>query len=74
MDLPTILAKITGVVLLIWTIFSIYKHFLLSKKEKVKTNKQNDGQSVSEQFLNTGLLYLWLAFMTVFSIGMIVNN
>jgi len=74
MDLPTILAKITGVVLLIWTLYSIYKHFLLNKKEKIKTNKQSEEQSVSEQFLNTSLLYLWLAFMTVFSIGMIVNN
>ncbi len=73
MDLPTILAKLSGVVLLIWTLFSIYKHFN-SKKERLKTNKQTEGQSVSEQFLNTGLLYLWLAFMTVFSIGMIVNN
>ncbi|HEX3019048.1 MAG TPA: hypothetical protein VHP36_02045 [Chitinispirillaceae bacterium] len=73
MDLPTILAKITGVVLLIWTIFSIYKHFN-TKNVKIKTNKHSEGQSISEQFLNTGLLYLWLAFMMVFSIGMIVNN
>jgi hypothetical protein len=74
MELPTILAKITGVILLIWTLFSIYKHFFLIKKGQPKTDKKNEGQSVSEQFLNTSLLYLWLAFMTVFSIGMIVNN
>lgn len=73
MDLPTILAKLSGVVLLIWTLFSIYKHFN-NKKERLKADKKTEGQSVSEQFLNTGLLYLWLAFMTVFSIGMIVNN
>jgi hypothetical protein len=29
---------------------------------------------VSEQILNNILLYLWLAFMLVFSTGMIVNN
>lgn len=73
MDLPTILVKITGTVLLIWTMFSTYKHFN-SKKNKVKPSKQDNGQSVSEQFLNTGLLYLWLLFMIVFSVGMIVNN
>jgi len=73
MDLPTILAKITGAVLLIWTLFSTYKHFN-NKKLKERPVKQSESQSVSEQFLNTGLLYLWLLFMIVFSIGMMVNN
>lgn len=73
MDLPTILAKITGLVLLIWTLFSTYKHFN-TKKIKAKTVKSNENQSVTEQFLNTGLLYLWLLFMIIFSSGMIINN
>ena len=72
MDLSTILVKITGSVFLIWTIFSIYKHF---RERKIsQQNKKEDTQSVSEQILNNILLYLWLAFMLAFSIGMIVNN
>lgn len=73
MELSTILIKITGVILLIWTLYSIYRHF----REKQVANKAaatGEVQSVSEQILNNILLYLWLAFMVVFSIGMIVNN
>jgi threonine/homoserine/homoserine lactone efflux protein len=73
MELSTILIKITGVVLLIWTIYSIYRH-VREKQAAAKAAKPGEVQSVSEQILNNILLYLWLAFMVVFSIGMIVNN
>lgn len=73
MDLSTILIKITGFVFLIWTSFSIYKHVKEKRLIAKKSNKE-EVQSVTEQFLNNILLYLWLAFMLVFSTGMIVNN
>ena len=73
MDLSTILVKIAGVILLIWTLYSIYRHFR-DRRKIVKNVKPGEVQSVSEQILNNILLYLWLAFMVVFSIGMIVNN
>jgi len=72
MLLSTILVKIVGGVFLVWTIFSIYKHFKTIKKP-ANTSKENK-QSSSEQFLNNALLYLWLTFMIVFSVGMMVNN
>jgi hypothetical protein len=72
MDLSTILVKIAGGVFLIWTLFSIYKHF---KDHKInQQNKKEEVQSLSEQILNNILLYLWLLFMIAFSVGMIVNN
>ena len=72
MDLSTILVKIAGAVFLIWTLFSIYKHF---REKKINQQKNNEeAQSISEQILNNILLYLWFAFMLAFSIGMIVNN
>ncbi len=72
MDLSTILVKIVGATFLIWTLFSIYKHF--RDKNLNQQNKKEEVQSISEQILNNLLLYLWLAFMLVFSTGMIVNN
>jgi len=71
MDLSAILAKITGTIFLVWTLFSIYKH--VKQQQKINSAKQ-EVQSVSEQILNNILLYLWLAFMIIFSTGMIVNN
>jgi Na+/melibiose symporter-like transporter len=68
MQLSTIIVKIVGLLLLVWTIRSIVKHL----KER-KTSGQSE-QSITEQLLNNVLLYLWLAFMTVFSVGMMVNN
>ena len=73
MDLSTILIKITGVILLIWTLYSIYRH-VREKQQAIKSAPAGEVQSVSEQILNNILLYLWLAFMIVFSIGMFVNN
>ncbi len=71
MDTPAILIKITGVVLFLLTIRSIYKHV---KDKRAKRGKEKQPQSVSEQFLNGLLLYVWLAFMTAFSLGMFFNN
>jgi hypothetical protein len=68
MPLPTILAKITGVILLGFTLRSLYKHII-----GLKTTKNTD-QSRTELLLNNTLLYVWLLFMTAFSIGLIVNN
>jgi len=72
MDLPTILIRVTGLILLLWTMRSIYKH--VREKITARTIKKDEVQSVSEQVLNSILLYLWLAFMLTFSIGMMVNN
>ena len=72
MDIPKILINITGLILLIWTIRSIYIH--IKEKKRKKSEASAEEQSVSEQILNNILLYLWLAFMIVFSTGMILNN
>ncbi|MBD3315953.1 MAG: hypothetical protein GF344_09215 [Chitinivibrionales bacterium] len=72
MDWPVMLARIAGVVLLGWTVWSIVKH-VRERSEAVKSGQQ-EPQSISEQLLNNLLLYLWLLFMLVFSVGMIVNN
>jgi threonine/homoserine/homoserine lactone efflux protein len=73
MDLSTVLIKIAGVVLLIWTLYSIYRH-VRERQKTIRSAKPGETQSVSEQILNNILLYLWLAFMIVFSIGMVVTN
>ncbi len=73
MDLASVLIKIAGFVLLVWTLYSIYRH-VREKRAAMKSAKAGEVQSISEQILNNILLYLWLAFMLVFSIGMIVNN
>jgi Na+/melibiose symporter-like transporter len=72
MDLAAILAKITGAIFLVWTLFSIYKH--VREAQKASNSANAEVQSISEQILNNILLYLWLAFMVIFSTGMIVNN
>jgi Na+/melibiose symporter-like transporter len=72
MDLSAVLAKITGAIFLIWTLFSIYKH--VRQQQKANASGNQEVQSISEQILNNILLYLWLAFMLIFSTGMIVNN
>lgn len=72
MDWPAVLIKITGFVLLIWTIKSIYTH--IQQKRKQQKTDTNEQQSYTEQFLNGILLYLWFALLIVLSTGMIVNN
>jgi beta-lactamase regulating signal transducer with metallopeptidase domain len=82
MDLPAIIVKITGVILLLWTIRSIYRHFTQRKtktetvKGKIPQNAATSDKkpSFTEQLLNNLLLYLWLAFMVTFSTGMVLNN
>ena len=74
MDYSTILVKVTGAVLLIWTLRSIYKHFMDHKTKNDALPKDDKKTSLTEQLLNNLLLYLWLAFMIIFSSGMILNN
>ena len=76
MDLAAIIAKITGAVLLILTLRSIYRHFARKKgASKARPASGTEAKSsVSEMILNNLLLYLWLLFMLVFSSGMILNN
>ena len=68
MEISTVLVKVVGIVFLAWTVRSIIKHL------KEQKEKPEDAQSTSEKFLNSFIYYLWLAFMTVFSFGMIFNN
>ncbi len=68
MNSISVYAVIAGVILLGWTIRSIVKHF---KERKAAAQSE---QSFTEEILNNMLLYLWLLFMTIFSIGLIVNN
>lgn len=70
MDIPAILIKITGCVLLVFTGRSIMKHIKKESKEAQDAPHQSKG----ERLLNGAILYLWLFFITAFSIGMIVNN
>lgn len=72
MDLPTILVKIVGAVFLLWTGRSIWRH--IKDKRQQRTSAAIASQSITELILNNILLYLWYAFMLVFSTGMIVNN
>jgi Na+/melibiose symporter-like transporter len=68
MPVSILLAKIVGVILLAWTARSIWKHV------KERRHTKNTEQSVTESLLNNLLLYVWLAFMTVFSLGVFFNN
>jgi hypothetical protein len=69
-DIPAILIKITGVVILAFTIRNIVLHI----KKESREAKAAQTQSKSERFLNGILFYLFLAFITAFSLGMIFNN
>ncbi|MCX7727095.1 MAG: hypothetical protein N2053_09640 [Chitinispirillaceae bacterium] len=73
MDISIILVKICGFLLFVWTLYSIYRHFSQKKKGVLK-DKENETSSTTEKILNSILLYLWLAFLLVFSLGMIFNN
>lgn len=70
MDIPAILIKITGVILLSYTIFNFVKHM----KKESKEAKEAVNQSNIERFLNGIILYVWYFFITAFSLGMIFNN
>ncbi len=68
MPLSILLAKIAGLILLAWTARSIWRHV------KERRHAKNTEQSVTESLLNNLLLYVWLAFMTAFSLGVFFNN
>jgi|WetSurMetagenome_2_1015567.scaffolds.fasta_scaffold237736_3 hypothetical protein len=89
MDALAIIAKIIGAALLIWTAYSIFKHFFLHRQKSVSISKNADKgtvlqggttvedekkYSLTEHLLNNLLLYLWFAFLVTFSLGMILNN
>ncbi|MBD3322196.1 MAG: hypothetical protein GF350_13945 [Chitinivibrionales bacterium] len=74
MEISIVLVKLAGAVLLVWTLYSIYRHVMDIKAKRREDGTDKEVQSLSEIVLNSILLYLWLAFMLVFSIGMIVNN
>ena len=78
MDVPALLAKITGFALFAWTAYSLYRHVrakYFSPRAAVPAGQPAPPpQSTSEKILNSLLLYVWHAFMVAFSIGMIVNN
>lgn len=62
-----IIIKIVGAVLFIGTLHAWFKNIKIlvtAKKEYTPTDK----------FLNYPLLFIWLIFMTAFSLGMIFNN
>jgi hypothetical protein len=75
MDWPAVLIKITGVLLCGFTLRSIYQH-IRARVEKRTAGRSNEGQEQStvEFILNHLILYVFLAFLLTFSIGMIVNN
>ena len=71
MDLPSILAKMAGFGLFLWTVRSVWLHV---QEVRAPKDPKKEVQALSEQVLNNILLYLWLLFMTCFSIGMMINN
>jgi ABC-type Fe3+ transport system permease subunit len=79
MDTPAIIVKIVGLVLFIFTVRSVYKHFRgKARKHTAAQSSQPQAQqpqhSKAEHVLNTFLLYAWFIFMTALSLGMLVNN
>jgi hypothetical protein len=83
MDTAAIIVKIVGLVLLFFTVRSVYKHFrgrLLKRspaqgqQAPADDHKPEQQHSKVEHALNTFLLYAWFVFMTALSLGMIVNN
>jgi len=83
MDTAAIIVKIIGLVLFLFTVRSVYKHFKgrmrkrpAASEQDANGDKQNPEQqhSKAEHALNAFLLYAWFIFMTALSLGMIVNN
>ena len=58
---------LVGAILLVLTLRAWAKniHLLIKRKKNL---------TPTDKVLNYPLLFLWLLFMTVFSVGMIVNN
>ncbi|MDR2693735.1 MAG: hypothetical protein LBB74_05920 [Chitinispirillales bacterium] len=86
MDTAAIIVKTVGLVLLFFTVRSVYRHFggkLFKRKrspaqprqpEPADAGKPGQQHSKVEHALNTFLLYAWFVFMTALSLGMLVNN
>lgn len=80
MDSASVIAKSVGSVLLILTVRSIYKHFWMRhiRRKFAVSARSKTGAKVEhsklEAALNVVLIYAWFTFMTVFSVGLIVNN
>jgi hypothetical protein len=85
MDTSAIIVKIVGLVLFLFTVRSVYKHFKgrlikrpAAQGQSAPANKSAPAQqpqhSKAEHALNTFLLYAWFVFMTALSLGMVVNN
>ncbi|MGM0462340.1 MAG: hypothetical protein ACQEQ4_07985 [Fibrobacterota bacterium] len=70
MDIPVILIRITGIIILGATIYFFRRHL----KKESREAREAEKQSRLEYILNSIILYVWYAFITAFSIGMIVNN
>ena len=68
MHLSIVLVKIAGVLLFLWTLYSFIRHLRRAKPA------DEPSQSRSEKALNSTIYYLWIAFMTAFSLGMVFNN
>ncbi len=78
MDTAAIIVKIIGLILFLFTVRSVYKHFKdrIRKRPPSQADNRNAEQqhSKAEHAFNTFLLYAWFIFMTALSLGMIVNN
>ena len=70
MDILVILIKITGIIIFLFTVRTVVLHV----KKESKEAKAAQTQSKGERLLNGIIFYLWLAFITAFSLGMIFNN
>ncbi|MGM0443662.1 MAG: hypothetical protein ACQEQV_05690 [Fibrobacterota bacterium] len=70
MDVPAVLIRITGFVILCSTVVFFIKHL----KKESKEAQEAANQSRLELILNNIILYVWYAFITAFSVGMMVNN
>jgi hypothetical protein len=86
MDTSAIIVKLIGLILFLFTVRSVYRHFRdkifkrspaqaqQSAPVEDKNNQEQQQHSKAEHALNTFLLYAWFIFMTALSLGMIVNN
>jgi hypothetical protein len=82
MDTAAITVKFVGLILFLFTVRSVYKHFNgrtakhppAQGQSAPASNSKPERHSKVEQALNAFLLYAWFVFMTALSLGMIVNN
>jgi len=69
-DILTILVKAVGVVIFLFTVRGVVLHIKKESKEAKAALTQSNG----EKLLNGLIYYLWLIFITAFSLGMVFNN